>query len=189
MPEVYVGTKFRTLFARREAPVDPQILELIGWCHRLAGLGLAPGGAGNLSLRRPPGFVVSRTAADLGTITAEEFVQVLSVDLDRPEVEVVGLFEPSSESLMHAALYAARPGVQTIFHGHDDRLLAHADRLGIPATLREQPYGTPEVAREVLELAGEPELFVIRNHGFVSVGQSMREAGERVVQALALLRP
>ena len=186
MPEIYEGTRFRTRFATREPPRDEWIPELARWCRRFAALGLAPEGAGNLSFRSSRGFVVSRTAADLGRVGLRDFVEVLGADLERREVVVAGAFEPSSESLMHAAVYGARPGVNAVFHGHSDDLLQAAIRLGIPVTAHERPYGTPGLAAEVVTvLARGATVLVLRGHGFVSVGATMAEAGRRAEDALA----
>lgn len=176
MPEQYVGTKFRAVFTSREAPRDPRIGELIGWCRRWARLGVVGDTVGNLSYRTERGFIINRTAGDLGTITPEEFVEVLRADFAMRELTVAGAHEPSSESLMHAALYAARPAIHAVFHGHNAALLDAAGRLGLPVTQRERPYGTPALADEILDVLSAHPLVVMRNHGFVAVGRTMAEA-------------
>jgi len=187
MPEQYVGTKFHTVFARREAPADERIGELVEWCHRWARLGVVGDTVGNLSFRSATGFIINRTAGDLGTITAEEFVEVVRADFARRELTVVGLHEPSSESLMHAALYAARPAVNAVFHGHSAALLDAAERLGLPVTRRERPYGTAALADEILDVLSAHSVVIIRNHGFVAIGPTMaaaHAAAERVLGKL-----
>jgi L-ribulose-5-phosphate 4-epimerase len=185
MGEVYVGTKFRTIFARRAVSGDERLGELLTWCRRWAGLGLVGDTVGNLSFRTVDGFLINRTAGDLGGITRQEFVEVVQADLDRAELTVAGLYEPSSESLMHAGIYAARPGINAVFHGHSDRLLANAERLGLSITAQEQPYGTPALVGEILNTLNGHQLVVMRNHGFVSFGRTMKEAGQ---QAEGILR-
>ena len=183
MPEVYVGTKFRTIFARREAPRDVPPAELVTWCHRWAALGLGGDTAGNLSCRTAEGFLINRTAGDLGAITPGEFVEVLAADIGGRVVTVAGRFEPSSESLLHAGIYAARHEVNAICHGHCAPLLAAAERLGLPATAREQPYGTPELVSEVLAVLGQNPLVIMRGHGFVTLGRTMDEAAQFALEA------
>jgi ribulose-5-phosphate 4-epimerase/fuculose-1-phosphate aldolase len=187
VPEVYTGTKFKTVFASKKAPTDPQINELIKWCRRFAELGLAPGGSGNMSIRSGGGFIVSRTAGHLGLIKADEFVEVLKADVERRELAVNGSHEPSSESMMHAAIYAARPDAGAVFHGHHERMLAEGERLGLAITEREQPYGTPEIVREVLRTLGKNNFLLIRNHGFASIGANMTQAGRQTEAVLARL--
>jgi len=177
MGEVYVGTKFRTVFARRAVSGDERLGELLKWCRRWAGLGLVGDTVGNLSFRTVDGFLINRTAGDLAGITRQEFVEVIQSDQDRAELTVVGLYEPSSESLMHAGIYAMRPEINAVFHGHNGRLLADAERLGLPITAREQPYGTPALVAEILSVLDGHRLIIMRNHGFVSFGKTMEEAG------------
>jgi L-fuculose-phosphate aldolase len=187
MGEQYVGVKFRTRFASREPPTNEQTGELVAWCRRLAQLGLAPDGAGNLSCRSRRGFVISRTGADLATITPDEVVEVLEVDRARAEVVVSGIYEPSSESLLHSAIYEARHEIGAVFHGHNENLLHAVDRLGVPVTAREQPYGTPQLVEEAMPLLVAHDLFALRGHGIVSVGPTPSDAGRRLERLLTAL--
>ena len=187
MPEQYVGTKFQTTFARREPPHDDRLEELSVWCHQLGRLGVVGDTVGNLSCRTAAGFLINRTAGDLRTISAGEFVEVLRADIAGRELTVAGAFEPSSESLMHAAIYAARPEIGAVFHGHSQRLLEQAAILQLPVTEREQPYGTPELAAEIVKILGWQKILVMRHHGFVTVGRTMAEAGRWVEHILARL--
>jgi L-fuculose-phosphate aldolase len=187
MAEVYMGTKFRTVFARRAVSGDERLGELLKWCRRWAALGLVGDTVGNLSFRTVDGFLINRTAGDLGGITRQEFVEVVAVDRDRRELTVAGLYEPSSESLMHAGIYEARPGVNAVFHGHHDRLLAEAERLGLRVTAHEQPYGTAELVAEILNALDGNRFVIMRNHGFVSFGNTMAEAGRIAEEVLRQL--
>jgi len=187
MAEVYTGTKFRTVFARQEPPAEERVRELVDWCHRWARLDVVGDTVGNLSFRTEHGFIINRTAGDLATITPAEFVEVLRADFAARELAVAGAYEPSSESFMHAALYAARPGVHAVFHGHSAALLAAAERLGLPITQRERPYGTAALADEILDVLSANSVVIIRNHGFVAIGHSMASAhaaAERVLGKL-----
>jgi L-fuculose-phosphate aldolase len=184
MAEVYTGTKFRTVFARRGPPNDERLAVLIEWCHAWGRLGVVGDTIGNLSVRTAAGFLINRTAGDLRTITPGEFVEVMQADIVGRVLTVAGAYKPSSESMMHAGIYAARPDVNAVFHGHSAPLLAAAERLHIPVTLREQPYGTPELVAELLQILGDHDFVVIRNHGFVSLGRTMADAGRRLETVL-----
>lgn len=182
--EVYNGVKFRTIFISRKPPQDPRLDELAGWTHRLAGLGVLATAMGNLSIRTPSGLIITPTGTDPATLTPEQFVEVLTVNMATRAITARGCAEPSSESMMHAAIYGARPDVKAIFHGHDARVLA---ATGLPVTAKEQPYGTPALVEAVLTMAGKHDLFVMRNHGFVSVASSMELAGRRIEELLQKL--
>ena len=178
--EVYTGTKFRTLYISHEPPEDNHLSELTAWSHRLAELGVLATAMGNVSFRTLGGFIISPTRTDPHTITPRQFVEVLAVDVATRTLQVRGAAEPSSESMLHSAIYRARKDVQAIFHGHDSRVLAGADKLQIPVTLREQSYGTPALVDEALAIAVGCDVFVMRNHGFVVLGVTLAEAGGRV---------
>jgi len=185
MSEIYVGTKFETRFVEWRVPDDVRIIVLRKWCHRFAELGVAPAGeesgAGNLSFRTDLGFIITAAGANLGTLTDRDFVEVIRTDIGNRQIYERGVKEPSSESFLHDAVYRARPEVNAVFHGHDEAIMQSAEKLEIPVTMREQPYGTPELAAEVVRILNNVTFLVIRNHGFLSPGKNMKEAGQAVV--------
>jgi ribulose-5-phosphate 4-epimerase/fuculose-1-phosphate aldolase len=187
MAEVFVGVKFQTVFAGRCPPFDSRLDELVQWCHTLARWGVVGHTVGNLSFRTANGYIISRTAANLATIVDEEFVDVVEADVEGRRLIVIGAYEPSSESMMHATIYQARNEVMAVFHGHSDKLLAAAPRLHIPVTEREQPYGTPQLSEEISKMLAWHNLFIMRDHGFVSLGRTMNEAARWIEQALTRL--
>ena len=185
MPEGYVGTKFRTVFEDHQPPRDARIDELVNWCRRFAQLGIVGKAMGNVSFRTAEGFIISPTGTDPATIQRQQFVEVIHADIVARELIVRGAGEPSSESMMHASVYEARPEVNAVFHAHSDLLLAAATRLRLPVSEHEQPYGTPELVQEILKILGGHNFFIIRNHGFVALGRTMDQAGRRVEETLA----
>ena len=98
-----------------------------------------------------------------------------------------GLKEPSSESILHYAIYRNRPDVNAIFHGHSALILANADTLNIPSTSREQPFGSIELVDSVLEILGTGSFLIMKNHGFLSLGPTMEDAGNTVLRICAKL--
>ena len=182
MAEVYVGTKFQTRFVRRQPPTDGHTGELLGWCQRWAQAGWIAKATGNLSCRTAAGFMITPTGTDPVTLTDGDFVEVLGVD--EKEVCVAGTREPSSECRMHAAIYAARPDVTAIFHGHYAPALSAP---GVAITAREIPYGTPAMATETVQALGGGNFVVMRGHGFVAVGPTMPAAHAAATAVLAQL--
>jgi L-fuculose-phosphate aldolase len=191
--ERYIGVKFRTVFLGRETPSDPRVADLVRWCRQLHDLGLSPsygaGSAGNLSFRTSRGFVITRTASFFERITGDDFVEVINLDLDRKRVEVIGAWEPSSETQMHHALYGSRPDSHAVLHAHSDEILKNAEFLGLPITAREAPYGTPELAEQAVDIARKFDFLVLRNHGFIALGGTIDEAGQRVLEILRKMKP
>lgn len=190
--EVYAGIKFELDLTPGCVPADPRNADLIRWCRRFDALGLAPaypGGAhGNLSYRLAPGagaFVITATGCGFGPALAEaDLVRVDAVDIARGAVRATGARAPSSETLLHAALYARFPDAGAVLHGHSAWLLAQAAALGLPCTAREVPYGSRDLARAVLAVADRGPVVIMTGHGFVARGADLDAAG-RAVEELA----
>ena len=182
MAEVYVGTKFETVFIRRQSPTDDRTVELLAWCQKWGQAGWIAKAVGNLSFRTADGFIITPTGTDPATLTTGDFVEVLGVD--EKQVRVAGMREPSSECRMHAGIYAARPDVNAVFHGHYAPVLC---ATGVAITANAVSYGTPAVATETVQALGTGNFVVIRNHGFVAVGPSMRAAHATAAEVLERL--
>ena len=160
--------------------------------REMAALGLVTGTSGNVSMRlgqdgngielmaiTPSGQPCERLAAD----------DVVAVDFEGEPVE--GELIPSSESLLHLAIYQARPEVGAVIHTHSvfSSALAVA-RLEIPAVIDEVTItiggpirvsryafpGTEELAVHVCAALEERKAALISNHGAVSVGRDLEEA-------------
>lgn len=183
MPEKYEGVKFRTVFEGKTngAPREDS-MALIGWCRRFSDLMLVAAEAGNLSFRFRGGLVITPTGKSKAELSPEDLVQVVDCDVGKGEVTVRGIFEPSSESMLHWLVYKNRSGVNAIFHLHDFDVLEKRDLTGIKSTARPMPYGTVELANEVISALGKNENYILmRNHGVLSVGGNMDEAGELAI--------
>jgi len=188
----YTGVKFETRMVGTAIPDEPRIKELAFWCGIFHERGLAPpydgGSYGNLSFRlKPdsPSFII--TAAKSGLADSKEpsrFVRVHDVDLRSGIVSASGTRQPSSESMVHAAIYDLRPDVQAIFHGHSNEISANAEKLGIPITTRKEDYGTIALVRRVQESLNGNHFLEMRDHGFLSMGATMNEAGNNSLHYL-----
>jgi L-fuculose-phosphate aldolase len=186
MPEKYAGARFKTIFLTEEIPENGEVSRLKKWCQCFADLDLAPqrenAYAGNLSIRAEHGFIITAAGADLGSLGEDELVRVIDINRDHHSVTVYGKREPSSESFLHHAIYTARPRVHAVFHGHDELVLRYGQTMHLPVTAREQPYGTLELADEMLQVLGNHNYIVIRNHGFIALGTDMDQAGEEALE-------
>lgn len=189
MSRSFHATKFRTEFVSPEIPGDRRIDELRFWCSEFHRLRLAPlhkyGACGNLSFRIAGGeipFIVTASGASFeDPVPAEDFVRVLSCDLAENAVCAEGSRRPSSESLFHFAIYERRQDVNAVFHGHSPDILGRARELNLVETAREEPYGSIALVQSILEVLNDACFVVIRNHGFISLGRTMKEAGERAL--------
>lgn len=187
--EKYVGTKFRTIFICREAPQDDRIRELTEWCKIFHELGLTPivdgRSMGNLSFRVKRGrneFIITASGVGPKNILSQEFfVKVVECDLENKIVYACGLREPSSESILHYRIYQLRNDINAVFHGHDEEITKHAKEIEAVETKEWHPYGTIELVKSVENVLSESNFIVIKQHGFLSLGRSMEEAGRRAI--------
>ena len=191
MAEGKVAPKFTTEFLDRQVPGDQQIDELKKWCDQFTKSGLMPfygsGAYGNLSFRLKPGsqeFIITSSGMK-ETSAAESFVKVSRVDLEKKIVYAAGQREPSSESMFHSLIYRARPEINAVFHGHCQALLDNCARLGLVCTEKEEPYGTLELADQIMKALGKNDFLIIKNHGFIALGKNMAAAGELALKTMA----
>jgi ribulose-5-phosphate 4-epimerase/fuculose-1-phosphate aldolase len=183
MSEGYVGVKFTTVYREKLSPQHSDLDTLKEWCHLFHEKGLAPpypgGSYGNLSFRiERNSFIITGTCIGLkDTLGNDCFVEIHDCNATTKEILVTGTRPPSSETFMHYLIYQNRPDVQAIFHGHNQLITENAASLSIPETAKEVPYGTVELAESVLSILSSNTFFVIKAHGFVSLGKDMAEAG------------
>jgi len=176
------GISFSIVFLDKSSPVDPHIDEMIRWGKRFSELGIVHGEEGNLSFRTKLGFIISGDGVLLENMTGDSIVEVRGVvfGLNRPSVYTKGPLNPSMLTLMHSAIYETFPEVNAILHTHDNDVLQAAGKLGVPTTGVEQPADSKELAQEavqVLQLNKGVKYFVLKNHGSISLGASLSEAG------------
>jgi ribulose-5-phosphate 4-epimerase/fuculose-1-phosphate aldolase len=168
--------------AAREAVLDV--------VRKIVSAGLVAGASGNASCR------IRRADGDHYAITASRVPyhrftihDVLIVD---DEIEpIVGDGVPSSESLLHMAVYRARPDVGAVIHTHSVYASAYAVAgLPIPPLLDEQvvalggavevaEYGasaSAALAANSVAALGDSAAVLLRHHGVVGVGVDLDEA-------------
>ena len=196
LTESYNGVKFTTIFAGSEIPQHHQLKELKNWCRIFHKKNLAPpypnGSFGNLSFRieqEKNNFIITGTQIGMKEqLSNDKFVEVVHCDLKRKIITVNGTREPSSETMLHFTVYNNFPRINAIFHGHSPELLAKSEKLNIPITEKKQEYGTVALADSVVQLIAKNNIIIMRDHGFVSVGKTMKEAGNLVLDYLEKLK-
>ncbi|MEA2035940.1 MAG: class II aldolase/adducin family protein [Nanoarchaeota archaeon] len=191
MSEEYCGVKFRTIFRNKTVPKDKRVSQLIHWCNEFNRMGFTPGSqgsAGNLSFRTDKGFIISCSRADFSDVSESDFVEVVGIDIDLKVVQVDGVKGPSSESFMHGRIYSKRKDVNAVFHGHSDDFLKWKEELDLPITKKEEPAGTIELMNEVVKVLGTNNFILIKNHGFLSLSDSMDCAGNITMEKFSQLR-
>ena len=181
--------KFKTIFISDEVPNGKEIEELKYWCNQFHknNLTLPRDGTstGNLSFRTEDEFIITGTMLKTKeNLDNDSFVRVVNYDVYKNALYVEGKMEPSCESIMHNLIYNTRDDVNAIFHGHSKLITNNPEKLKLTVTENEQPFGTIELANEVLDKLGDNKIIVIKNGGFITLGGTMKEAGELVLNTL-----
>lgn len=171
--------------------------------------GLVTGTAGNVSKRvgQRQGKIllaITPTQRPYPTMRPEDIVVI-----DEEGEPVAGEWPPSSESLLHIAIYRARPDVHAIVHTHSlYATVCAAAGLDIPPILDEMvvyiggpvciaPYGFPgsrDLADRAVAALGDRCGVLLRHHGAVGVGRTLEQALqvcmllERVAQVFILAK-
>lgn len=177
--------KFKAMMTKRIIH-DSKLEELKYWCRIFHLYNLAPNyngvSYGNLSFRtRNNQFIITASGLPLKDNLSDDcFVLVSSCNLKKKIIYAHGIRKPSSETMLHYAIYKKRKDVNAIFHGHSQKILL--SKLKFPETKREEPYGTIKLAHAVLEVLDNNNFLIMKNHGFLSLGKNMKEAGKLAVK-------
>ena len=163
--------------------------ELVATAAALIEDGLVRGAGGNVSARE----------GDLMWISPSGFSLADASSVDYPAISIEtgemarGDNRPSSEVLMHLALYRCRPEIVAVLHthapmtialtsaGHDLRPMFADYYVYLGSNVPHLPYvtvTTPELASAVEQVGAAEDCYgiVLRNHGTITVGSSIKEA-------------
>jgi L-fuculose-phosphate aldolase len=171
--------------------IDRAMIEISEVASVLADSGFHNALAGNISVRIGEDRILcTKHAAEKRNLCAADFVLC-----DMEGRKVTGEGSPTSEILMHLAVYKGRDDVNSVIHAHPPTATAFA-AASIPLTglmlpelvvllgpIALVPYVTPGTAD--LGKSLEPYLqthqgFLLENHGALSVGKNVRQAGQRM---------
>jgi len=186
MSEIYLGTKFQSVQISNKAPEHKKLKMLNFWCSYFNNSNLAPpyegGSSGNLSFRcENEKFIITAEHTALSDdMQNSDFVKVTKSDIKNFKLEYEGKKLPSSESLMHYAIYENRPEINAIFHGHSPEILKYAEHFNFPVTKIEEEYGTAKLIDEMLKILKDNNFIILKNHGFISLGKDIETAGKNV---------
>jgi len=187
----YHGVKFKVRTLDRHVPAGRGLKGLKYWCRKFHDYELAPpyedGSYGNFSFRVRKGndeFIITGSRIGLkGHLASRCFVRVSAVDLDKGIVYSHGIKKPSSESMLHYAIYRNRKDVNAIFHGHCEEILCQAEKQGFCQTRKKEPYGTLRLVKSVLNVLDNKNFIIIKGHGFISMAGTLRDAGRIAIGA------
>ncbi|MBN2367375.1 class II aldolase/adducin family protein [Candidatus Woesearchaeota archaeon] len=144
-------------------------------------------GFGNISIRSDKGFIITGSATGyFPKLEKKHYAEIIEYNFEKNYVKCIGETKASSESLTHAAVYEADPSANAVIHIHSLNLWKKL--LNNVPTTKKAPYGTPEMAHEIMRLiretgAREKKIIVMSGHeeGIISFGKDLREAGEIIL--------
>lgn len=155
--------------------------QLVAQARRLEPLGLASGTSGNLSARVEGGMLITPSGIAYDVLAPEDIVALRFTGPG--SAEWTHPLEPSTEWLMHQAVYQARPEAGAVVHGHPTYATVLAIQgLEIPSLhymvavagggpIRCAPYrcfGTPELAAVAVQALQGRKACLLEHHGLLA---------------------
>jgi L-fuculose-phosphate aldolase len=170
--------------------------QLVRQARRLLPLGLASGSSGNLSVRLDAGgsggeggMLITPSGIDYDTLRPEDMVALRFTGLGTAQWSHA--LDPSSEWLMHQAVYQARPEAGAVVHGHPTYATVLAIQgLEIPALhymiaaaggapIRCAPYftfGSVELSQAAVTALVGRKACLLAHHGLLAFEHDLAKA-------------
>jgi L-fuculose-phosphate aldolase len=163
--------------------------QLVSYCIRLLEDGLAVGSAGNISVRADDTVLITPSGIPYRDLGADD---ICPIGLDAALIS--GTTEPSSETPMHLAVYAATRA-QAVVHTHSPEIIAlssvcdelpaiHYAIVGLGGPVRVAPYtrfGSGDLAQAAVAALEGRSAAILQNHGAITYGTTLAEAYDRAL--------
>jgi len=151
---------------------------------------------GNMSFRLSEDrFLITMSGVPLDELTEENILLINACG--EPIDESQQCLKPSKETPMHLAILQERPDVRAVVHFHPiiSTTLASIDEPILPVTTEERLFigervgivpllkaGSSELHEAVIDAVRGLNLVILKHHGCVALGSSLKEAFYRVVK-------
>jgi L-ribulose-5-phosphate 4-epimerase len=177
----------------KSGPVIPaeELIKISAWRDVLYDLGMIGAdkkgiGFGNISIRKKGSnhfYITGSATGSLKNLDDHHYCLVTGYNLEENTLACTGPIKASSESMSHAAIYSASPGMSAVIHIHHNFFWSSLLNR-VPTTSKGAEYGTPEMALEIIRLLKEPgtlegRIIIMGGHkdGIILFGKDMDEAG------------
>jgi L-ribulose-5-phosphate 4-epimerase len=147
-------------------------------------------GFGNISIRKSGTkhfYITGSATGSLKNLNEQHYCLVTGYNPNENTLACTGPIKASSESMSHAAVYSEFPGAGAVIHIHHN-VFWNSLVNRVPTTHKDVEYGTPEMAREIIQLLREPgtlegRIIVMGGHkdGIVVFGKDLDDAGRYVL--------
>jgi ribulose-5-phosphate 4-epimerase/fuculose-1-phosphate aldolase len=180
---------FHSVFIEKKPPQSTKIKELIFWGKILSDLNMLAasheGFNGNLSFRHFGGCVLSTKETHLKNLAPDDFIEVIDCQKKGEKITMYckGKKAPSPQTLIHFLIYQTRPDINSIMLGHDSLVMDKADELNIPQIKCTKGNGIYRQYLEIKKVLKRKKYLIIRNQGILSLGRTIKEAGQRALRA------
>lgn len=160
------------------------IRDVITVAKRLDDKGLANAFEGNVSIKRDGLLYITPSGKSKVTLTPEKICVI-----DEDGNQISGIFAPSSELKMHAAVYKMRDNINGVVHAHPAWMTAyamcgkpieskcHAEMIWDHKVVEVVPYGRPgsdDIYKGVKPILDKGrDIMLLSNHGVLSVGEDV----------------
>ncbi|MGM0639885.1 MAG: class II aldolase/adducin family protein [Thermotogota bacterium] len=160
-------------------------LELTNACKKIANDNLVKGTWGNFSIKVKDKIIITPSGYSYELMTPNDLV-IINMKGNIIEGDRV----PSSEWMMHSEIYQKRQDVNIILHTHPTySSIASVSLNEIPSLIEDSAMilgpkinvteyklpGSKDLAEETAKKLGENNAVIMRNHGLVTVGNSLNE--------------
>ncbi|MBQ8476005.1 class II aldolase/adducin family protein [bacterium] len=170
--------------------------EIIYWSKRLYQKGMAPATSGNISVKADKNILISASGVCLNDMDENDIVLI---DYNGKVLE--GNKKPSSEKIMHSAIYTQRDDINAIIHCHCPAITAFAaagvaiDKTILPdftvlfddevPLVPFYPPSTIELADEVGKYFEKYSTVLLKNHGVVTGADTLQNAFYKLESLMA----
>ena len=167
---------------------------IVSYCQLLDTKGFVAANDGNISvLLESDSLVITPTKTRKGDVTES---MLLTLDFEGTVTQ--GSKMPSSETFLHIACYQARSNIKAVIHAHPPYATAlastaHVEKIaeeillpeilittGVLGVVEYCTPGSSELASQTAEKIASHNGLLLKNHGVVTVGESLSEAFMRL---------